>query len=209
MDPSKEVAQHAPQVQIDAMTDEGSNGTPWYKQKPSGWRFGILMGTIAACVTLIINIAIFAAVSARKETVRYAGTGKALYEGNCDKVRRVNTALHLIINLLSSLLLSASNHGMQYLSAPTREEVDRAHAKRSWLSIGVMSVRNIGRTSGKRTLLWFTLAVSSLPLHLLCVLVSQTRCEGSVLMLKQATMPRSIRPSTPENTSSFQQTRIW
>jgi len=167
MDPSKDVAQHAPQVQVDVVTDEGGNGTPWYKQKLSGWRFGILMGKIAACVTLIINIAIFAAVSARKETVRYAGTGKALYEGNCDKVRRVNIGLHLIINLLSSLLLSASNHGMQYLSAPTREEVDRAHAKRSWLNIGVMSVSNIGSISGKRVLLWLTLAVSSLPLHLL------------------------------------------
>jgi uncharacterized protein DUF6536 len=167
MDPSKEVAQHAPQVQNEAVADEGSNGTPLSKQKLSGWRFGILMGTIAACVTLIINVAIFAAVSARKETVRYAGSGKALYEGNCDKVRKINTGLHLIINLLSSLLLSASNYGMQYLSAPTREEVDVAHAKRSWLSIGVMSVRNVGSISGKRVLLWFTLAVSSLPLHLL------------------------------------------
>ena len=56
---------------------------------------------------------------------------------------------------------------MQCLAAPTREELDRAHGRHSWLDIGVNSVRNLWRINTVRALLWLVLAVSSLPFHLL------------------------------------------
>jgi hypothetical protein len=73
----------------------------------------------------------------------------------------------LLINALSTILLSASNYTMQCLSAPTRSEVDDAHSTGKWLDIGVPSVRNLGRIARKRVILWWLLGASSLPLHLL------------------------------------------
>jgi hypothetical protein len=75
------------------------------------------------------------------------------------------TALHLLINLLSSLLLGASNYCMQRLVAPTRKEIDAVHAKRDWLDIGMPSVRNLPSINKGRTLLWVFLGLSSIPLH--------------------------------------------
>ena len=87
--------------------------------------------------------------------------------GSCQKTKNVSLWLHLLINILSTALLSASNYCMQCLSSPTREEVDKAHARHIWLDIGVPSVRNLRRISWKRIILWWLLAITSLPLHLL------------------------------------------
>ncbi|KAH7392189.1 hypothetical protein DE146DRAFT_661877 [Phaeosphaeria sp. MPI-PUGE-AT-0046c] len=56
---------------------------------------------------------------------------------------------------------------MQCMTAPTRGEVDRAHAARRWLDIGVPSFRNLRRIGRDRLVLWLLLGLSSLPLHLL------------------------------------------
>ena len=56
---------------------------------------------------------------------------------------------------------------MQRLSAPSRGDIDRAHAKRRWLDIGIPSVRNFGSMSTKAKILWILLGASSVPLHLL------------------------------------------
>ncbi|KAI4197238.1 MAG: hypothetical protein LQ350_006069 [Teloschistes chrysophthalmus] len=74
--------------------------------------------------------------------------------------------LHLAINILGTALLSASNYCMQCLSAPNRQEVDRAHQRQVALDIGVPSLRNLRHISRKRLLLWILLAISSIPLHL-------------------------------------------
>lgn len=56
---------------------------------------------------------------------------------------------------------------MQVLSAPNRAEVDRAHASRHWLHIGVPNFHNLMRIAPDRSILWIMLMFSSLPLHLL------------------------------------------
>ena len=56
---------------------------------------------------------------------------------------------------------------MQCLSSPTRNEIDKAHSQGIWLDIGVPSFRNLRRLSTIRTVLWWLLAISSVPLHLL------------------------------------------
>ena len=56
---------------------------------------------------------------------------------------------------------------MQCLSSPTRSEIDKAHSQGIWLDIGVPSVRNLRRLSTARIVLWWLLAFSSIPLHLL------------------------------------------
>ena len=86
-------------------------------------------------------------------------------EGQCDYIRGANIVVHLLINVLSTILLAGSNFCMQVLSAPTRREVDAAHAKGRWLDIGVPSVRNWASVSWTSRTLWFLLGVSSIPLH--------------------------------------------
>jgi len=133
-----------------------------------GWRQGVLTGSVLAGVVLLLNITLTIASSTSTSEVPGLADGrKLLFQGNCDQARRLNEYLHWIINVISTVLLSASNYGMQCLSAPTRNEVDRSHAKRQWLDIGVMSFRNIFKISRKRALLWFALGFSSMPLHLL------------------------------------------
>lgn len=78
----------------------------------------------------------------------------------------MNTGIHLVINVLSTLLLGASSYSMQCLCAPTRPEVDKPHEKRRWADIGVQSLRNLGLVRRWKLGLWLLLAASSLPLHL-------------------------------------------
>ena len=56
---------------------------------------------------------------------------------------------------------------MQCLSSPTRKEVDAVHIEGKWLDIGVPSLQNLRHISWKRIILWWFLAVSTIPLHLL------------------------------------------
>ncbi|KAI0965357.1 hypothetical protein F4678DRAFT_476639 [Xylaria arbuscula] len=83
----------------------------------------------------------------------------------------INLALHLLINIASTLVsvsrLASSNFFMQVLNAPTRQEIDDAHSKTSWLGIGVASVRNIFHVSSFKTWCWVSLLLSSIPIHLL------------------------------------------
>ena len=56
---------------------------------------------------------------------------------------------------------------MQCLTSPTRDEIDKAHARYDWLDIGILSLRNLRRISWDRIGLWWLLAFSSIPIHLL------------------------------------------
>lgn len=56
---------------------------------------------------------------------------------------------------------------MQILVAPTRQEIDRAHASHTWLHIGVPSLRNLTKIDPRRVVIYAILALSSCTLHLL------------------------------------------
>ncbi|KAK1833344.1 hypothetical protein QBC39DRAFT_254656 [Podospora conica] len=130
-----------------------------------GWRRSTLLFSGLASLTFIANLT-FAiwAMTSRKVT---NGMG-VVAENNCADIKRLNMAMHVLINALSTVLLAGSNYCMQCLSAPTRSEVDGVHKERRWMDIGVSSLRNIaqGDVDGRRTRLWLLLALSSLPLHL-------------------------------------------
>lgn len=119
-------------------------------------------------MVFVINLIL--TIWAATKSGKGSGHGEGvLAQGPCDHIRLWNTAAHFLINMLSTVLLSSSNYCMQCLSAPTRREVDEAHARGSWMDIGIPSVRNLGKIARKRTALWWLLGLSSLPLHLLFV----------------------------------------
>ncbi|KAH7093703.1 hypothetical protein FB567DRAFT_178552 [Paraphoma chrysanthemicola] len=125
----------------------------------AGWRFGALQFGVWATIVFLINFI----VTIWGSTARSNGV---LLEGDCGRVKRLNTGLHVLINILSTILLSGSNYCMQCLSGPTRSEVDQAHAQGIWLDIGIPSIRNVKHLGRQRIVLWMLLAITSLPLHL-------------------------------------------
>jgi len=90
----------------------------------------------------------------------------AMYHGNCAYVEQLNTLLHLLINLLSTLLLGASNFGMQILVAPTRRDLDAAHKKGKSMAIGIQAIGNLRQLGKVTIILWIVLAIASGGLHL-------------------------------------------
>ncbi|KAK5009044.1 hypothetical protein LTR28_002982 [Elasticomyces elasticus] len=146
-----------------------------------GWRGGALLWAALATLVLIVNASTFIWLMARKGPVLVNGhyvspqlsrssLGLAmseLYRGDCGKVKQMNVWIHLGINIMSTLLLTGSNYCMQCLSAPTRGMIDIAHGKKKWLDIGVPSLRNLSSLGWRKSIPWWLLGLSSLPLHLL------------------------------------------
>ena len=137
------------------------------EQKPKyfeGWRMGVTLCAATTGTVLMINVVL--TVFASIKYGLYDGFG-TLQEGSCQTTKDLSLWLHLAINVLSTLLLGASNYCMQCLASPTREEVDIAHGQHVWLDIGIPSVRNLRRIPRNRGVLWWLLASSAIPLHLL------------------------------------------
>lgn len=89
------------------------------------------------------------------------------YEGSCRTASAVNSAAHVVLNAISTLFLGAGNYCMQIQVAPSREEMDKAHAKGKTLEIGVPSLKNLWRISGKRVAFWIGLGLIATTLHVL------------------------------------------
>ncbi|KAI8946615.1 hypothetical protein F4801DRAFT_596340 [Xylaria longipes] len=142
----------------------------------NGWKMAAKVNCailVIASVTLVgLSIA---AASSKNSNIIF------ILSGNCDGnlVSAVNLALHLLINIVSTLVI---------LNAPSREELDNAHSKGSWLGIGVPSVRNGFLVSKFKTWCWIALLTSSIPIHLLFnSIIFETDYRGSDFHLTIAT----------------------
>ncbi|KAJ2998646.1 hypothetical protein NUW58_g255 [Xylaria curta] len=100
-----------------------------------------LLLQIALITTVFItNIALIVYASLKYPSRQGVGL---IYVGDCETVQASNRYLHLLINLLSTGMLSASNFCIQLQASPTRTEVDHVHEHNSWVDIGVPSIRNL------------------------------------------------------------------
>ncbi|RYC56619.1 hypothetical protein CHU98_g9592 [Xylaria longipes] len=164
----------------------------------NGWKMAAKVNCailVIASVTLVgLSIA---AASSKNSNIIF------ILSGNCDGnlVSAVNLALHLLINIVSTLVVEVPlkkweanpfnpqyNFFMQILNAPSREELDNAHSKGSWLGIGVPSVRNGFLVSKFKTWCWIALLISSIPIHLLFnSIIFETDYRGSDFHLTIAT----------------------
>lgn len=132
------------------------------RQKRPQWRRALLLTTSLAGFVLILNTIWMVVVVTKCETKAGVAT---LYEGSCSTSSRLNTVLHIAINFLSTALLGASNYTMQCLNSPTRDEVDRAHARGKWLSVGLTNMKNLAYLPKRRVILFIILFLSTWPLH--------------------------------------------
>lgn len=133
------------------------------------WKTGIRYCALSGSLVFLLNTIFLLAGEGRAGFPPLSSNDgkRVLYDGQCDTTKKINIGIHLLINILGTILLGASNYCMQCMSAPTRAEVDRAHAKFRWVDIGVPSIRNLRKIRGLRVVLWLLLGLTSLPLHLL------------------------------------------
>lgn len=87
----------------------GRNSPKSFKERFVGWRRTLLLGCVISVVVLLFNLG-FTLWAVQHRHVQ-DGQG-VLYEGDCKKVRNAGVGFHLIINILSTALLSASNYCM-------------------------------------------------------------------------------------------------
>ncbi|PYI10621.1 hypothetical protein BO78DRAFT_458425 [Aspergillus sclerotiicarbonarius CBS 121057] len=173
------------------------------------WIQGVLVGTWTAGGILILNI-ILALIAAGISYSQAANTRSLIstevYNGHCTLSSRWATGIHIVINLLSTALLEASNYAMQCLSGPSRADVDKAHRKRRWLDIGVMSFRNFRAMTIKRKILWLVLLLSSVPIHMLynsVIFSSITRFDYGIILVPEDLTPTDSLVGKDEASAFF------
>lgn len=92
------------------------NTTPFFKRLNKNldtirnWKVTLTNGAISSVIVFLFNFG-FVLWAVPRHGLENGSRG-TLYEGNCDKARKMSTALHLVINLLGTALLSASNYAM-------------------------------------------------------------------------------------------------
>ncbi|KAJ9224610.1 hypothetical protein DTO021C3_722 [Paecilomyces variotii] len=133
------------------------------------WVKGVLVCACVTSVVLFVNIilTIVATAIAYSRDEQQQSSASVLYQGECSRTKGWASGIHLVINVLSTLVLGASNYCMQCLGSPSREDVDRAHAQRTWLDIGTPSIGNFNFVGRRRFVLWFVLLMTLLPIHLI------------------------------------------
>jgi len=132
------------------------------------WRWG-LKETLRffACASLAVLITNIAWVCWAKTHAEDRGGFGTIKEADCNSAKRLNTWLHLLINFLSTLIMSGSSAFLQAYSSPSRAEIHTAHSSGRWLDVGLLSMRNLRRISFRKGMVVVVLALSSIPFHLL------------------------------------------
>jgi hypothetical protein len=142
-----------------------------YRQLPKShrpaWLATVSAGALLALATLGINTGIY--VWLRDDFTENSEGIAVIFQGPCSKSSTLIDVSHLAINILSTLLLAASNNCAQLLASPTRADTDAAHIRGHWVHLGIVSLRNFRWISWWRTGLCCLLLLSSIPLHLLYV----------------------------------------
>lgn len=131
------------------------------------WKNGASICLCAAASILFLNILFTIIAASRAQQSSRSFEAETIFEGSCTKAKRWSTGFHILINVLGTILLGASNYCMQCLSAPSRKDVDHMHAHGKWLDIGTPSVANLRVMSWVQIIIWCLLVLTSLPFHIL------------------------------------------
>jgi hypothetical protein len=120
-----------------------------------------MWGNIAVLVINIIFTIVGVGVSASKNNGHGFGS-ITVYQGSCKTTQYMKIGLHLLINVLNVTMTATSSYCCAILMAPSRTDVDKAHAKGTWLSIGVSSLRNFRNMKRSSQMLWGLLLFTSM-----------------------------------------------
>ncbi|OTB14352.1 hypothetical protein K445DRAFT_302510 [Daldinia sp. EC12] len=126
-------------------------------------RTGLINIALASACEILLLVCLVISLKSPGSSI---GTSTIVFKGPCHESSRINTLLHLLLNLLSTGILASSNYFMQIVSSPSRDEVDKAHMLYYSLDIGIPSTKNIPFISCFKKSCWVILLLSSLPIHL-------------------------------------------
>lgn len=98
---------HDPEDDVDKERASGSKEGS--ETKTAKWKRTLYLGSATSVIVLLINLVMV--LWARLRQSEY-GRSVLLLSEDCDRIKRLSTGVHLLINILSTLLLSASNFAM-------------------------------------------------------------------------------------------------
>src|SRR4029077_16642723 len=93
----------------------------FFLRRLSGWRGGMALNATFVGAVLLVNVLILIWAAAKSQFTNGFAT---VFSGDCAKAKTLTMVAHLFINILSTLLLGASNYAMQVTSSPLRADVD-------------------------------------------------------------------------------------
>lgn len=163
--PSVKSSKSLPSSSLPLLQDESTSDPSTWRKKPYSpeWRKALYLAIGLAALVLALNI-IWVIVAVTKYPLE--GGLRRLYQGKCTTASRIDSVLHVVINILSTALLAASNYVMQCLNAPTRDDIDNAHKKNEFVSIGITTMQNLFWIPKRRAFLFVMLFITAWPLHL-------------------------------------------
>src|SRR4051794_724422 len=98
---------HDPEDDVDKERATGSKEGS--EPKTANWKRTLYLGSATSVIVLLINLVMV--LWARLRQSEY-GRSVLLLSEDCDRIKGLSTGVHLLINILSTLLLSASNFAM-------------------------------------------------------------------------------------------------
>lgn len=152
--------------------EKAKNDQPMSPNKTRVWIKGVIICAwiIAGVLTLNILLTAIAIAIAYTRDDAQSFAFASLYTGKCSVAKGWSIGLHVVINILSTALLGASNYCMQCLASPSRAEVDDMHRRSKWLSIGISNIFDLLLfKTGRCRMLGSILLITSLPIHLMLV----------------------------------------
>ena len=129
------------------------------------WAKGIRLAAYANAFVLLTNVVL--TIAGASYGSLYNRVLISMYKGNCDHTKTVATGLHILINILSTTLVASSSYCCQLLMAPTREDIDHAHAHRIWIPIGTFDIKRLSLLPRNRRLMWYLLFCTSITIQLM------------------------------------------
>lgn len=132
--------------------------------KIAGWQKGARLCLLGALISLLAEAALLTVL------LKLDGTAQGpnvVFSGDCKKAKSINLALVTLLNIVGTTLVGTSSYVMQCLNAPSRREVDKAHANGRYLNVGVPSVNNFRYLSVTKLCTWSIMLFSTIPIHLL------------------------------------------
>ncbi|KAH8589129.1 hypothetical protein B0O99DRAFT_692866 [Bisporella sp. PMI_857] len=129
-----------------------------------GYKRGLVLYAAATGIILLFNIIWLIWARAKYGLDGDIGT---ISRGSCADSEALDSNLHLVINILSTIVLTASTKFMLIAYSPSRAEIDGAHERRRCLSVGSLGFRNLMAISWRKIIVYLLLMLTSSPFHLL------------------------------------------
>lgn len=131
------------------------------------WAQGIRLAAKTNAVILLVIVVL--TITGACYGHQYGRGFVSMYEGDCKQTKTLATGLHIMINILGTALVATSSYCCQVLMAPTRENVDYAHAHRIWLPIGTFDLKQLNLLPWRRKSVWYLLFLTSIAIQLVYV----------------------------------------